>query len=54
MPSLCRVMGGFLYFGGGFLYDTYPDVSWYMNGTHQDTPHDTSRYIKIHQDTCIS
>ena len=23
----------------------------YMNGTHQDTPHDTSRYIKIHQDT---
>ena len=22
-----------------------------MNGTHQDTPHDTSRYIKIHQDT---
>ena len=23
----------------------------YMNGTHQDTHQDTSRYIKIHQDT---
>ena len=31
MPSLCRVMGGFLYFGGGFLYDTYPIVSMYLD-----------------------
>ena len=31
MPSLCRVTGGFLYFGGGFLYDTYPIVSMYLD-----------------------
>ena len=45
-------------FGGGFLSDTYPDVfrcilhvsCMYFDVSYQDT----SRYIKIHQDTFVS
>jgi hypothetical protein len=45
-------------FGGSFLSDTYPDVfrcilhvsCMYFDVSYQDT----SRYIKIHQDTFVS
>ena len=59
MRSLGEGDVGFpILFGGGFLSDTYPDVfrcilhvsCMYFDVSYQDT----SRYIKIHQDTFVS